>query len=142
MAQSPIAEARARRDETALAPSQYEAAEGELSAAEGQATAAATDALARIEQDFNETTDALLVEGADLRSAYETLATEAQSGRLSADELAARLEDLARRRSSLDTGLSKLGQAINLVDRIETDPVAYIDDIWRRFPQTAPQFNF
>ncbi len=142
MAQSPIAEARVRRDETALAPSQYEAAEGELSAAEGQATAAATDALARIEQGFNETTDALLVEGADLRSAYETLATEARSGRLSADELAARLEDLARRRSSLDTGLSKLGQAIELADRIETDPVAYIDAIWRRFPQTAPQFSF
>jgi len=142
MAQSPIADARARRDALSLAPDQSQATEAELSAAEGQATTAANDTLAGIEHEVNQATDALLVEGADLRSAYEAVAAEAQSGRLSADEVAARFEDLARRRSSLDNTLSKLGQAIELGDRIEADPLAYIDDLWRRFPQTAPQFSF
>ena len=145
MARRTIAQAR-RILEQDIAPvvndhvrRQYEA---EINAASGQAKAAADRMLTRIINNMQSQRDEVLAEVCSLRDDFQALTDQGQLGTLSADDYHDRLKELQTRQRALSRKERDLVGMAERAEQIETDPEAYGDSLFAKFPQTQPDFTF
>jgi hypothetical protein len=78
----------------------------------------------------------------ELRDAFAALAADGAAGRLDARDYNDRFNELLRRQRELRRGEAEFTRVTELVERIEADPLAWVDDFQQRFPNTAPEFEF
>jgi uncharacterized coiled-coil DUF342 family protein len=88
------------------------------------------------------TRDEALKELTSCRDGLDDLAREGKTGRLPASEYNQRLRDLRRRQQAADDQLSEADAIVERIEDIETDPIAWADDIARRLPKLLEEFPF
>jgi hypothetical protein len=70
----------------------------------------------------------------EVRDKADALVAQAQEGRISAEEYAARLDDLAERQQQAESRLEEASTKVNYLERGEEDPIAFYSDLQQRIP--------
>lgn len=143
MAQRSITEARNVFDQTiGLSPAQQRAAEAEISAAENEAR----DLAGRMSQsrvdDVAAMRDEALADLCGARDDFAALARDAELGRVSARDYASKLHTIQARQRRAERHLDDVTGAVDLVNAIDADPLAYAEGIYAKFPSIRPNFSF
>jgi hypothetical protein len=102
----------------------------EIEEAKGAATHMANDEAERITADVRQRRAELLEEACEVRDglAKATTATE--------------LNNFRRRQQQLAKAIEELDATTQTVEAIETDPVAYAENLFAKYPRTRPHFSF
>jgi hypothetical protein len=130
-----LAEARRAFEEEILPRvSDHQANEGRrfLQEAEAKAQEQASKRVTSLEQEFRSIRDDALRKLTEVRDDYEALAAEGSSGRISAQDYQARLQDLRRQQQAAEGRLEDAEKLVDQAEAIEGDPIAYYDDLTRR----------
>lgn len=105
-----------------------------LEAAEGRARAMAAE---RAETEATEIADAIRETQrtlTEVRDEFEALSAEGAKGRIDATTYTHRMREATDRERRANAALARLDERITQLERIETDPLAYVDSLARRIP--------
>lgn len=140
-----IADARRAFDELtpSLNPEMYRRLDDEVKrASAGAITLAGRFADERAAAVLAERTD-VLNEWCTVRDGYAALAADAADGRISARDVTERLDALRRQHRALERHGNDVGRAVEVVERIESDPEGWADEtFYAKYPHMTPDFSF
>jgi hypothetical protein len=145
MARRTIASARQAFDDLAplLNPEMYRRLQSELKQASAEALTLATRYVDGSVTEALAAREDVLTEWCTVRDGYSSLATEAAAGRLTAREVNERLQGLRQQQRALDRHSAAIGQRVETVERIETDPEGWADEtFYAKYQHMQPEFSF
>ncbi len=126
-----------------LNPEAYARAKSEIDAAAGEARAAADQQVQALMADALAEGQEAMEALAEVRDNLAALAAEGELGRLTAKEYAARLTRLQAEQRRWENRLASLQDDADAVERMESDPVGYVDGLHQRYPLLPrPNFTF
>jgi chromosome segregation ATPase len=140
-----IADARAtlERAAEALNPEMFRRYTSELKQAEDRAGGIADSYASERAANLTELRDELLEEACELRDDYAALMAEGGEGMLTAQEYQKRYEALEHQKRRLARRGQELDHMVAAVERIEEDPVAWVDQtFYATYHQLMPTFSF
>jgi hypothetical protein len=132
-----LTEARVALDEMAPRLSDYwtDVYKQVLTAYENKAQQAAADQVALQEQEARELHRDALQDLTAARDAYEEVARESGTGRVSAEDLSKRLYAARAQQAKAEHVLAQVADIADQVERIEQDPLAWFSDLQSRMPR-------
>lgn len=143
MARRTITDARIALDEELsgrLNDGKRKELEGILQSAEADARSHAERFVADREAEVVAARDGALRALTDVRDALDDLAREGADGRIAASDYTSRLEGLRHRQTTAEQQLARAEATVEVVTVIESDPVAWFDELTRRNPRLMKEW--
>jgi predicted ATPase len=76
----------------------------------------------------------------EARDRMEELTSAARLGRVPAQEVAGQLQEARRQQQQAEAELARAEAIVARIESVEDDPVAFVDDLFRRNPQLMPEW--
>ncbi|MBW3588087.1 MAG: hypothetical protein KY429_01540 [Actinobacteria bacterium] len=114
----------------------------EIEAARATAQVKASEFVGARYEEFASAHAEVLRDATQIRDELESLAIAGEKGDASLVEFRSQYDDLQRELRQTERRIEDLERVLEKVESIESDPVGWMDDLYRRYPSIGPQFSF